>query len=289
MINNIYIPLNRSVIGISGEDSTKLLQGIISNDIEKVTEKKAIYTFQLTPQGKYLFDFFISLKDGQYLIDIAERQRDEFLKKLKMYKLRSKVEIIDLSTQMEVVSLIGDKVFQKIGEDEDSGSVHEFCKGHAFLDPRSNLMYARAIIGRDNNYQAFQSQEFMLAEVKEYNKLRIENNIPEGEFDLVQDKSYPLQFKMINLNAVDFKKGCYVGQEVTARTYHRGVVRKQVFSLACDSKITHEGNFDIIISEKRVGNFLSKLENNCLALLDVDFATSNKSFEFEGHKYTIRP
>lgn len=288
MENNIYIPLDRAVIEVSGKDSNKFLQGIISNDLNKVSEDASIYAFQLTPQGKYLFDFFISESGGKYLIDVANSQKDEFLKKLKMYKLRSDVEVNDISQEKEVAALIGPKVFEKMGDGAEPGSVHGFCKGHAFVDPRSRSMYARSIIERENKYQAFHAQEFELGDIPDYHRLRIENNIPEGEFDLVQEKSFPLHFRMEEINGVDFEKGCYVGQEVTARTHHKGVVRKTSYHLEADGNIMHKNGDEINVDGKKLGQFLTVEKQQCLALLNVEFATSNKSFEFQGVKYSIR-
>lgn len=287
MNKNIYIPLNRSVISISGEDSLRLLQGIITNDIERVSGKNAIYTFQLTPQGKYLFDFFISQSEDGYLVDISTSQKGDFLKKLKIYKLRSQVEIKDLSEELEVVSLLGDKVFEKMEEGAALGSVHEFCKGYAYIDPRSKAMYARSIIGRDNKYKAFHAQEFELGDVSGYHKIRIENNIPEGAFDLIQEKSYPLQYRMEELNGVDFNKGCYVGQEVTARTKHRGVVRKKTYTVKSIGEISSNRGDEIILGDKKIGEFISSQGFFAIVLLDVEFASSNKSFEFQNAKYSI--
>ena len=288
--HNIYIPLDRAVIKVSGDDASKLLQGIISNDIEKVSANKAIYTYQLTPQGKYLFDYFISQTDSKnYLIDIASIYKEDFLKRLKMYKLRSKVTIEDKSEDLEVASLIGPKVAEKIGEDAELGSVHEFCKGHAFIDPRNKVMDARAIIARDNEYQAFHAQEFELSDIQEYHKLRIENNIPEGEFDLTQDKSYPLQFRMREISGVNFEKGCYVGQEVTARTHHTGVVRKQTYIIKAEQGINVQKGEEIIIEGRKLGQFLSSIGNTALALLGVEFVEKNKSFEFGEAVYNIQP
>lgn len=288
MVDSKYIPLDRSVIAITGDDVKNFLQGVISNDIEKVSKDNAIYAYQLTAQGKYLYDMFISQReDGAYIIEIASVYKDQFLKKLKLYKLRSKVEINDISEEYEVVSLIGDNVFSEIGDDKTEGYIFNFCKGYVYLDPRDKKIFARSIIERENKYQSFHAKGFDLADMDEYHKVRVYNNIPEGENDLVQDKSYPLQYRMKELNGVDFEKGCYVGQEVTARTHHRGSVKKSVYLLGSDQDMDKKHGDEIIVLDKKKGEFLSSSGDKILALLDVEFAKDNKSFEIDGLKYNI--
>lgn len=287
MTENIYIPLNRSLVKISGADSKKFLQGLITNDVEQASDKKAIYAYILTPQGKYLFDLFLFMKDGSYIVDISTGYIEDFLKKIKMYKLRSEVEIEDISSDYEVACLIGSKVAEKYSDEFKEGNIMEFCKGIAYIDPRSKNLYARSVIERDNKYQAFHAQQFTLSNIEQYHRIRIANNIPEGEYDLSQEGSFPLQFRMLKLNGVDFNKGCYVGQEVTARTHHRGKLRKTVFVLEAAQKILAAKNDEIRVSDSKIGEFLSSCGNTALSLLDVEFANSNKSFEFEGVEYKI--
>lgn len=239
------IDLQRAVITIFGGDAYKFLQGIITNDLAKVTEQNAIYTYLLTPQGKYLFDFFISKQGEKFYIEVAERDKDDLLKKLKMYKLRSAVEIEDISQSVLVATA-----------ETNTG----------YIDPRSNKMPNR-IIREKLNAQASSN-------IEEYNKLRIENNIPEGD-DLEKDKSYPLHYRMIELNGVDFDKGCYVGQEVTTRTHRRGEIRKTIYKISASSPLLKGA--EVTLHSSNIGRIITVSGNAGLALLEKEAAENATS------------
>lgn len=276
MTESYFIPLNnRSVVEISREDSARFLQGLITKNIDSVTEKKSIYSCMLTPQGKFLFDFFIVLRDlgydSAYLIDINKAYKEEFIKKLKMYKLRSKVEIKDVSNKYKVISLIGDEVYN--GDIKNiAGYTYKFCNGVAFIDPRNERLYARYLVEKNNNYQLVEANGFTKGLYDLYEYLRIKNTIPEGITDLISNESFPLQFGLDNLNAIDFDKGCYVGQEVTTRSKHRGKSKKFVCTI---SLILEKKNFvpksDVILcNNKKAGKLLSYHNNIGLALMNIN-------------------
>lgn len=276
MTDNLYIPLeNRSVIKISGADAKDFLQGIITNDINKVTKSQSIYSCLLTPQGKFLFDFFISELNGDLAIDCASSRAEVLIKLLTMYKLRREVEISDISNDFEVAALIGENVFKQDDLKKEPGITKTFCKGVAYIDPRTEKMFARSIIDRENNYQSFHATGFSLGTFEAYENLRIEEAVPDGEFDLIADKSFPLHYKMEEMQAIDFQKGCYVGQEVTARSKHRGKIRKTLLKVASDDPLPPPETA-IKIDEKQVGTMCSSSGNQGLALLEKDVLSSGK-------------
>jgi len=235
-----YIDLNRAIISVSGEDASKLIQGMISNDISKVTPSSQIYSYLLTPQGKYIFDFFISLKEGSYIFDIAEQDKESFLKKLSLYKLRSKAEIKDEGENYTVLAVL----------DNSSG----------FSDPRHSAMPNRLIMARS------ELASITLSPIENYHCLRIKNNIPEGA-DMEKEKSFPLQYRMKELSGVDFKKGCFVGQEVTARTHHRGEIRRTTYSVTAATPLT--AGTSIMAADKEVGTILTAIGNSALARIEI--------------------
>ena len=270
MTKNIYIPLTtRSIISIEGDDSINFLQGIISNDINKVNHTHSIYSLLLTPQGKFLFDFFITMIDNKYYIDCWNEQKESLIKRLKMYKLRSNVTITDVSNEYESVALMGEKLFEDDKLTKKEGVSRQFCKGVTYIDPRNSDIFGRAIIQRDNLYQSFICHGFEKASIDEYNFLRIQLIIPDGENDLTHEKSFPLQFNMAKLNAIDFQKGCYVGQEVTTRSYHRGTSKKQVCLLEIDENKTYPKYKEININNSNIGYLLSSEKNIALGLLNI--------------------
>lgn len=280
MTNNLYIPLkHRAVIAISGADSEKFLQGLITNDIKKA-ESSAIYALMLTPQGKFLYEFFIVKKDDEYLIDCSAADKDEILKKLKMYKLRSDVILTDLSDKYESVAIIGDGVFDAIGDaPHKAGSTKPFCKGVAYIDPRSEKLFGRSFIEIENEYQSFKAYEFSEGFIDDYEQARIEAGIADGDNDMEKEGSFPLDFAMNDIGAIDYKKGCYVGQEVTTRVHHRGKIRKRPYMVTADSPLPPKGT-EVTSNGEKIGIMLSSNKNIGLALLQSEkVAKENNAYK----------
>ena len=266
-ITNNYIHLSyRTVLKISGSDRKTFLQGIITNDINKVTNDNAIYALMLSPQGKILYDFFILESEDCYWLDIATIHKDAILKKFAMYKLRSDVEIIDQSDSYQSVALFGDGVSKEI-EIGQSYNVKKFCKGNAYLDPRDNTFGARAIIETENNFQSFKAKEFSENDISLYEKKRIHAKIPEADIDFISGEAFPLDFGLDTLNAIDFKKGCYVGQEVTARVHHKSSPKKAVYKVTSESSIQEHVGEKITLNDNKVGILTSAFGCEGLALL----------------------
>lgn len=241
-MKQITILSNRSIISISGIDRKEFLQGLITNDINKVSENQAIYTFHLNPQGRFLYDFFIIENGEKLLLDVLKEKEDDILKKFSFYKLRSKVEIAkepDL-----VVAAASDK----------TNFTNEKV---VFLDPRTEKM----------GYRSFCTfQESVGDNQSEYNLKRINLLLPDAS-DLTADKSFPLEFGFENFNAIDYKKGCYIGQETTARMHYKSVIRKKIFLISWQEKPITKGE-KIISDEKEIGEILSSVhfQNKFLGL-----------------------
>lgn len=269
MTNNLYIPLeNRSVFTVSGADAENFLQGLITNDIKKASEHKAIYALMLTPQGKFLYDFFILKINGKFFVDCATEKLAAIIKKFSMYKLRSDVVIEDVSNKYEIVALIGDGVFDAV-EHKNAGDVKQFCKGAAYIDPRSDKIYARSFIEKENDYQSFKAYNFEKGTSEQHEEVRINSCIPSGDYDMQSEKSFPLDFAIDKLNGIDYQKGCYVGQEVTARVHHRGKVRKKLYLIEGKSSLPAHGN-DVLAGSSKAGIILSSCDNIGLALLQTE-------------------
>jgi folate-binding protein YgfZ len=211
----------RSVIEISGSDRKEFIQGLITNDINKASEASLIYAVMLSAKGQFLYDFFIYEKEETLFLDCANSRCDEIIRKLNFYKLRAAVTIKKNEEILIAQSL------------SDLG----------FKDPRNkNLGYR--IYATKAELEKISNE---LLSVENYHFLRIKNKIAEGEFDLTYEKSFILEFGFNELNAVDYNKGCYVGQELTARTHHLGEIRKKLFHI----KITGESDLKNVDSLKR--------------------------------------
>lgn len=224
---------NRSVISIAGDDRKTFLQGLITNDINKVTDLDAIYAFYLSPQGRFLYDFFIIADGEKLLLDVAKEFLDEIVKKLSFYKLRSKVEI-KKEPDLAVFA----------SNDKNSFENEKIV----FVDPRMEKMGYRAIC----NSSFSQSKN-----IDEYNLQRLTLRLPDDS-DFTYDKSFPLEFGFDNFNAVDYKKGCYIGQETTARMHYKSVIRKKIFLCELTQASVNKGE-KIIFEEKEVGEILSSV------------------------------
>ena len=265
MTLNYYSLPDRGLLYLHGEDTRSLLQGIITSDIHKLTADHPLYAALLTPQGKFLFDFFlIQWKDG-ILLDHLAAQRADLLKKLTMYRLRSKVQFENLSDNLQVIALWG-----------DVGGVN------APYDPRLQQMGKRLVLPKAE-LADFQKQypDGRLAGEAEYARHRIALTVPETLKDLIPDKSFPLQSNLEEMQAIDYQKGCYVGQEVTARTKHRGTLRKRIYTVRIEGPAPEAGTA-VMRDNHSVGEMLSHAGNLGLAQLDIETAESKVPLQCGG-------
>ncbi len=264
-----YIPLpERTLLQVKGPDAPSFLQSLLTCDIEAITEEQAGYGLMLTPQGKFLFETFVILHEEAYWLDTPAARVDAFLQKLKMYCLRSNVTITRSDTH-EVCALIGPAVFAEGALDATSPGVRHFCTGVAYLDPRSRDLFGRGIIEKATAYAAFEAKGFTRGAWEAYETLRLQTGVPDGAVDLEPEASFPLQYGMEKWHAISFTKGCYVGQEVTARTHHRGKIRKALFRIhSADGKPLPPPGTPVLQEGKTVGQIRSSLQNKGLALLE---------------------
>lgn len=231
---------NRSVIKVTGKDAEPFLQGLISNDINKCSNESLLYSMLLSPQGRFLYDFFILKIEGGFLLDCPKKYVLEIISKLSLYKLRQEIDIVNLSQTHKV--FVSDKQLDGF-----------------LIDPRCSEMGYRIISSKD-----FSSE----TKVAEYEELRIKKLIPDADKDFVYNKSFPLEFGANELNAIDYKKGCYVGQEVTARTNYRGVVRKKLYRFEANTDV--KSGSEIHASGEKIGVALGMEGNFGLCLLNIE-------------------
>lgn len=270
-----YVRLaNRAVLAISGEDARGFLQGLVSNDVDKVTPQNAIYAALLTPQGKYLHDFFIVAEDGALLLDCEAARLDDLVRRLTMYKLRAQVSI-DRRDDLGVFALIGDGAIDTAGLAAEPGCCSPFAGGLAFTDPRLAAAGARALLPNAAE-KTLQSSGFGQADPEAYEARRIALGLPESGRDLVPDKSLLLETGFDELRGVDFEKGCYVGQEVTARMKHRDLVRKRILPVDIDGPAPPAGS-EVLRGEVTAGEMLSAADGQGLALLKLEHVEAGES------------
>ena len=235
--DQIIILENRGLISISGEDSKEYLQNIITNDINKVSKSSSIFAALLSPQGKYLFDFFVIKKEESYLLDCDENSVKELVYALSKYKIRSKVEIKDLSSNyvVGVINFENFKIIQKeLGKQE---TTIEFRKSPIFVDPRDSDLGARIISPLEKLYLTIKKLNLKIVENKSYIKKAFLKGIPVEGLNNLQNQLFGLEINFEKLNAIDFKKGCYVGQENTARMKLKNKIRRQLMSIKTEKDI----------------------------------------------------
>lgn len=261
---------DRGVIKVAGEDATGFLQGIVSNDVNKVTEAHAGYGAFLTPQGKYLFDFFMARPDGDTLLIDCERARlGDFMKRLSMYKLRAKVELSDASDDHAVFALFGGDAAGAFGLTGERGSTAVFADGIVFVDPRLAAAGARAIAGKAEAGALLDGAGFSVSNADSYDRHRLALGLPDSSRDLVVDKSTLMESGFDELGGIDWNKGCYMGQEVTARMKHRGLVKKRLLPVVIDGAAPEAGT-PVMADGREVGELRSSSGDRGLALLKLD-------------------
>jgi hypothetical protein len=270
-LNYVHLT-NRHVLKISGDDAREFLQGLVSNDLARVSEVQAIYAALLTPQGKYLHDFFITEITGSLYLDCEATRIDDLFKRLTMFKLRAKVEI-EIIDDMAVVVLFGENVHDDLSIHPAVGTAIEWLGGVLYTDPRLSSIGTRAIIPNDSMEIALRDEGFVAASFEKYDDLRLTLGLPDSSRDLEVDKSILLESGFEELNGVDFEKGCYVGQELTARTKHRGLIKKRLIPVKFTSPALDSGS-EITQGGKKAGELRSSLITNdhgiALALLRLE-------------------
>ena len=254
-VNEIYILEDRGILYIQGPDSEEFLQNIITNDIKKITDKKSCFASILTPQGKYLYDFIISKHKKGFFIDCEKNQIKSLFKQLKLYKLRSEVEILNLSNEFVVAAFSLEK-FKSIENISDSpGFTIKFREDPIVLDPRNIKLGARLIINLEKLYLSIKKLNLNIGNINEYYKLSHKLGIPQTNTIKLQNKIFGIECNLEALNGIDFKKGCYVGQENTARIKLKNKLSKKLFPIKFEGiKI----NSDDIITKnnKEIGKVL---------------------------------
>ena len=243
---------DREVVSLEGEQARDFLQGLITNDVSACREGAALYAALLTPQGKILFDFFLAAR-GEYgfLIDCAAARATELLKRLTMYRLRSKVQIA-ARPELGVAAAWGDGI-----------ESFELADGVVFRDPRAEALGIRLVGPREAVGAAVQK-----AQPGDYQAHRIALGVPDSR-DLPPDTVFALDAGLEELNGVSFKKGCYVGQEVTSRMKHRASARRRFLIAEIGGEAPVSGT-PIEAQGRTLGEWSSGRAGHGLALVRLD-------------------
>jgi folate-binding protein YgfZ len=250
-INNVYILKDRAVLYITGEDVKDFLQNLITNDIKKVSNENSCFGSLLSPQGKFLFEFIIIKHKSGFFIDCEKDQSKELFQQLSIYKLRSKIEILDLSNEFVVTAFSYEKFLTLDNAKDIEGYTLRYREDQILLDPRNKNLGARLIINLEKLYLSLKKLGLKDANIKEYYSLSHKLGIVPKNLNKLQNKLFGIECNYIEMNGIDFKKGCYVGQENTARIKLKNKLTKRLLPLNLINGKLYEGesifykNFEI--------------------------------------------
>lgn len=265
----LSIPLShRAILALTGEDRCSFLQGLVSNDVNKVASDTAIYAAMLTPQGKFLHDMFVVESDDVLLVECEAERREDLRKRLSVYKLRAKVA---LATEdgLAVYALIGEGAAAAVGLPRQAGAAKRWGGGVVCVDPRLAEAGLRAFLPAAGAAAALTAAGFAAGTLEDYDRLRIGLGLPDGSRDMAVDKAILLENGFDELHGVDWQKGCYMGQELTARTKYRGLIKKRLLPVEIDGPTPAPGT-PIMLGDKEAGEMRSSAGDLGLALLRLE-------------------
>ena len=269
---------DRIIIEIIGADTKKFLQPLITNNIDLVSSKKSIYAALLSPQGKYIFDFFIfeNSINGHLSIDCAKNRCAELLEKLNIYKLRYKINF-NINNNISIFSIYGTDYSElelKLKEVSLEGSTEKINNNIILVDPRTKKLGLRIYSDLSSPIEGF--NKIPDGEKSDLDYIRIELSVPNPDLDLEIEKSFLIENNFEFINAIDFKKGCYVGQENTARQKYRGTAKKKLFLIRIIGNDIMNGT-KIYYNERVVGTMRSSCKDIGLATIRTDFYEEYKN------------
>ncbi len=259
---------DRGVVSVTGPDASKLLQGLVTNDVATLETKPDDVFFEaasahaglLSPQGKILFELFcVRTLDG-FVLDIARDQAGALAKRLTMYKLRAAADIEDVSDQYQVMALWG----------KDACSSGPTTRTVAFRDPRHAGLGTRILAEARFATDIASATNGCKCDAAAYHGHRIALGVPEGGKDYAFGDAYPHEADFDLFNGVSFTKGCYVGQEVVARMHNKSIVRKRIVRLTGSGALSERA--DILMGDVAIGRIGSVDGVNALAMLRLDRA-----------------
>ena len=285
-IKNVYILDDRAILYLNGDDTKKFLQNLISNNINNVNDTYSCFTSLLSPQGKFLYEFIIIKHKSGYLIDCEKSQADGLYKQLSIYKLRSKVEILNLSNEFVVAAFSHEKFLTFEKAQDISGFTLKYREDPIFLDPRNKQLGARLIINLEKLYLSLKKLDLHDANLNEYYSLSHKLGIVPKDLNKLQNKLFGIECNYEELNGIDFKKGCYVGQENTARIKLKNKLSKRLLPINIVKGKLTEGE-SIFYNNNEIGKVLIDKEYPfaLIKYLDENF---NEKSDFNTKQASIK-
>jgi len=274
--NSIIILKDRDIISVSGNDSASFLQNVITNDINKLNESNSLYSALLTPQGKYLYDFFILKHEKNYLIDCESETTENLLSCLQKYKLNANIEFKNITSDNSVAIIAYEK-FQQIKKNDVVDIV--------FSDPRTNLMGARIISKLEKLNLAIKKLGLKLTDQEQYFEIAHALGLPIKGLKNLQNQIFALELNFEEEKGVDFNKGCYVGQENTSRMKLGNKLRRRLFPLKTSNELKDGSEIffknevigKVVISKPKAFGLIKLYDPNIESFLDEDLKCNNSN------------
>jgi len=265
----------RGVLRVTGTDARPFLQGLITNDVTRLSPERALYAALLTPQGKFLHDFFLVEIGDAIVIDCEGERREDLALRLSRYKLRADVAIADVTETYAIAAVFGAGAAAALGLDgaegtegteETEGAARAFAGGIVYVDPRERRAGLRALLARPGAEAALAAAGLTAGPWAEYERLRLSLGLADGSRDMTPERALPLEYGLDARHAIDWDKGCYLGQEPTARTRYRGRLRKRLVTVAVTGPLPAPGT-PVTLEGRAVGEMRSGRDGIALALL----------------------
>jgi len=281
-----FSPLpHRAFVAVSGADRFSFLQGLVSNDIKRVEGGRAAWAAFLTPQGKFLHEFFMIPQGDAVLLECERARRDDLMTRLSRYKLRSKVVLL-ADDALTPGAAWGPGVLEKLNLG-DEGAPSMFGGGMTYADPRLKDAGARWGLPVES-LKLLENHGLTQASPEAYDAHRIALGLPDGSRDMEIDKALLLENGFPELHGVDFEKGCYVGQELTARTHYRALIKKRLMPVTIDGPTPSPGTA-LTANGANAGEMKSAVGNVGLALVRLEaWRAAGGALMAEGAKVTPR-
>jgi tRNA-modifying protein YgfZ len=295
---------HRGLLEISGPERATFLQGLTTNQIMDVQADQSIYSAMLTPQGRFLWDFTIGQAGESLILETEPQQGAKLVKALAFYLMRTKATIKDVSADYGVLAIAGPQATAKVQELFPDCAISDASLGATFLaggdqrlwrDPRHENFGWRLQVRAENYRSVWEKIAKIIPPAGEiaWENYRIQHGLPRGGKELIPNESIPLESGLLEMNGVSFQKGCFVGQETTARTHHRGTLKKRLFQVTLGGDGSLEAGTEVLTpSEKVAGTITSAIcqTGSChgLAILRLSDVSEGKQLTVSGYKVTAR-
>ncbi len=285
-INSACILEDRGILFVDGIDAKDFLQNIITNDINKVSDHNSCFASLLNPQGKFLFEFLVIQHKKGYFIDCEKNQINELFKQLSLYKLRSSVQILNLSNEFVVAALSYEKFKSMEGSKDLLGFTLKYREDPILLDPRNKKLGARLVINLEKLNLSLKKLDLKTTKHEEYYNLSFNLGIAQQNTDKLKNKIFGIECNFDELNAIDFKKGCYIGQENTSRIKLKNKLTKRLLPIKVIEGDISAGQ-SIFIEKTEIGKVLID-KNYPFAVIKHTSEKFNFDLIFKINNATIR-